>query len=128
MCCYRCRRSGHYSSNRCSWIRPGSNNYSPDISDSKSNNNSNQRNNWYPNNARISWWNSCKHWHWCNSCSNNCKRTSALGILGACLGLPPPPPPPNHHVYVVWEEEVTPDNDEIFFTASYDNGRHLVYQ
>ena len=47
----------------------------------------------------------------------------SLGILGTCLDLPPPPPPPNHNVYVVWEEEVTPDNNEIFFTASYDNGR-----
>ena len=46
----------------------------------------------------------------------------SLGILGACLDLPPPPPPPNHNVYVLWEEVVTPDNNEIFFTASYDNG------
>ena len=46
----------------------------------------------------------------------------SLGILGTCLDLPPLPPPPNLNLYVVWEEEVTPDNNEIFFTASYDNG------
>jgi hypothetical protein len=40
--------------------------------------------------------------------------------------IPPtqtPNQPIENNVYVVWEESVTPENDEIFFTASYDNGR-----
>jgi hypothetical protein len=31
--------------------------------------------------------------------------------------------PSNNNVYVVWREFVTPDNAEIFFAASYDNGK-----
>jgi hypothetical protein len=31
--------------------------------------------------------------------------------------------PPSNNIYVVWREFVTPDNAEIFFAASYDNGK-----